>query len=85
MFAPAFASVCVQGIFTTYTMSDKRLDTVGAEAAGTDGAAAWAAVREASTRMSRRALLQWASDYRVVPDMLLRPELLSLAKEAARA
>lgn len=76
--------VALQAMFTRYTMSDRRLDTIG-QSAGGDAAAAWAAVKEASVRMSRKALLAWAADHKIVPDMMTRPELLSLAREATKA
>jgi hypothetical protein len=71
-------------MFTRYTMADRRLDTIG-QSAGGDAAAAWAAVKEASVRMSRKALLAWAAEHHVVPHMMTRPELLSLAREATKA
>ena len=62
-------------MFSRYTMvADASLASAG-----------WASVKDASTRMSERGLVAWATDYHVVPDMIPRPHLIALAKEAARA
>ena len=63
-------------MFSRYTAQQ-----ASAAALGTSG---WAAVKDAASRMGEKAVLAWAQDYHVVPDMLPRPAFLALAREAVR-
>lgn len=50
-----------------------------------DGGPASAATAAAGARMSKRGLLAFAHDYKVVPEMISRPDLLALLKETTKS
>jgi len=67
----------LQSIYAAYALGDRRIGD-----AHLDGSSA---ATIATAKLSRKALLQWAYDYKIIPEMLTRPDLLSLVREALRA
>lgn len=72
------SSLLPQSMFSYYAMLERHTSAEDASARS------WAAVQSARTKMPRKALLQFAHDYKIIPQMLLRQEFTSLLKEAAR-
>jgi hypothetical protein len=67
----------MQSIYFSYATDDRR--GIDGQPPSTYG------VVPAAARMNKKALLQFAADFKIIPDMMSRPDLLSLAREAARA
>lgn len=65
--------VALEHLFTRYAMMDapRHVASQG-----------WAEVREAHTQMSLKMYLRWSQDFRFMPELLSRPELIQVFKEA---
>jgi hypothetical protein len=74
---PRFESFTSQSMFSNYALGGKALLDAQSAAQVVQGSSA--------VKMSRKAALAWAMDYFVVPDMVSRPELVSLFREVVLA